>query len=86
MKIDCSKKQIDLNKIHYGIDRFKAEHYGDNPSYIIMNYETRSELLNSYYYNVRFAGSAIEVEKEERLFDVPIAYNKGLKFGEVDII
>lgn len=88
MKVDCSKKQIDLNKIHYGIEKFKAKHDGNNPSYIVMNYETRSDIvnINSWYYYYTYKGTKNEIQEEERLFDIPIAYNKGLKFGEVDIV
>lgn len=86
MKIDCLKKQVDLNKIHYAIDCFKAEHYGDNPSYIIMNYETRSDIMDSWHYYYTFRGTKDEMREEERLFDIPVAYNKALKFGEVDVV
>lgn len=83
MKIDCLKKQVDLNKIHYAINKFKAEHYGDNPSYIVMNYETRSEIINNSPYCLINADDFPNVEK---IFGISVAYNKELKFGEVDVV
>lgn len=82
MKIDCLKKQVDLNKIHYAIDCFRAEHR-EYPSYIVMNYETRSEIINNNPYCLINADVFPNVEK---IFGISIAYNKELKFGEVDIV
>jgi hypothetical protein len=82
MKIECIKKIVDINKIHYAIDKFACEHNGDKPSYIIMNYETRAYLVDNYcYYQIIF-----DIKKEDKLFNIPVAFNEGLKFGEVDII
>ena len=87
MKIDCLKKQVDLNKIHYAIDCFRADHKGEYPSYIVMNYETRSNIMDSWHYYYTFRGTKDdEIREEEKLFGIPVAYNKALKFGEVDVV
>lgn len=79
MRIDCSKGREALNKILNGIDTFKMENYGDSPSYIIMNYKTGEDILDPYH----FIGVSSE---RNRLFGISVAYNEGLKYGEVDII
>ena len=81
MKVECIKKTIDTNKIHWAIDCFRASHNGDRPSYIIMSYETKAELVDKYYFGSSFNNLEIET-----LFDIPVAFNKGLKIGEVDIV
>lgn len=86
MKIKCIKRSVDVNKILKGIDTFRMEYYGDNPSYIIMNYETRNDLLDFRYYDslTRIYGSVNK--REDRLFNIPVAINEGLEYGEVDIV
>lgn len=83
MKVECIKKTIDLNKIHWAIDCFRAEHRGEDPSYIIVNYETKAELMDNYYYTIikdnRFP-------KQQKLFGIPVAFSEGLKYGEVDFV
>lgn len=87
MKVNCSKKSIDINKIHWAIDKFTAEHFeGDKPSYIIINYETKAELVDNYYYNIALLSNEKGVRKEDTLFGIPVAYNEGLEFGEIDIV
>lgn len=87
MKINCTRERVDTNKILYGIDTFRMEHCGDKPSYIIMNYETREDILDYYYFDSRIKGlTGLSVTKEDRLFDIPVVYSEGLKYGEVDII
>lgn len=80
MKVDCIRKTIDVNRIHWAIDEFKVNHYGNEPSYIVMNFETNVELISDYY-DVQWAGSKVSA-----LFGIPVAFNEGLKFGEVDIV
>lgn len=79
MRINCSKRREALNKILNGIDTFKMENYGDSPSYIIMNYKTGEDILEPYH----FIGMSLERDK---LFGISVAYNEGLKYGEVDIV
>lgn len=86
MKVECIKKTIDLNKIHWAIDCFRAEHRGENPSYIVMSRKTKAELINEYYFETVIRGSLNSLETEDCLFGIPVAYNEGLKYGEVDIV
>ena len=86
MKVECLKKQIDINKIHWGIDVFKAEHYGNKPSYIIMNYETRVNLIDNLYYEVMIKDLIKIANKTDMIFGIPVALSEGLKYGEVDIV
>lgn len=84
MKIECIKSTIDLDKVYFAICRFKAEHSGNRPSYIIMSYKTGVELRDEmyYYHTVKFDN----LLGTDTLFDIPIAFNNGLKFGEIDIV
>lgn len=85
MKVECIKKTIDINKIHWAIDCFKAENRGENPSYIVMSCKTRAELVDYYYY-ITWLDSEKGIRKEDKLFGISIALNEGLEYGEVDII
>ncbi len=80
MRIDCSVRRIDLKKILYEIDVFRMGNRGDRPSYIIMNYKTRNDIVLDHDYSTSAS------PKEDRLFGIPVAYNEGLEYGEVDII
>jgi len=86
MKINCTRERVDTNKILRGIGTFRMEHYGAKPSYIIMNYETRKDILDYCYFDSRIKGLGGSVTREDRFFDIPVAYNEGLRYGEVDII
>lgn len=86
MKVECIKKIVDLNKIHWAIECFRAEHRGKDPSYIVMSCETKIELMSEYYFKTAIGGLFDSLETEERLFNIPVAYSKGLKIGEVDIV
>ena len=83
MKVDCIKTEVNFKKIMWAIDCFKAAHVGLKPSYVIMNYETRADLMDRYYYT-----TSIEHydNKVDTIFGIPVAINEGLKFGEVDIV
>jgi hypothetical protein len=85
MKIECIKKTIDLDKIYWAIDCFKAKHNGERPSYIIMSYETKAELVDKYYFEtvIKNLSNILEIET---LFGIPVAFNEGLKIGEVEIV
>ena len=80
MKVECIKKATDLNKIHWAIECFRAEHIGEDPSYIVMSYKTKAELVDEYYFKTVIRSSL------NSLFGIPVAYNEGLKYGEVDIV
>ncbi len=84
MKVECIKKTIDFDKIYWVISCFKAEHNGKGPSYIIMSYETKAELKDNFDTVIR--GSFNHLGREDYLFGIPVAFNEGLKFGEVDVI
>ena len=86
MKVECIKKTVDLNKIHWAISCFKKHHEWNSPSYIVMSYETKAELVNEYYFETAIRDSLNNWGKEGRLFDIPVAINQGLKLGEVDIV
>lgn len=87
MKVECIKKIVDLNKIHWAIDCFRAEHRGEDPSYIVMSYKTKAELMSKYYFETVIRSSFDnDLETEDCLFGIPVAYSKGLKIGEVDIV
>lgn len=81
MKVDCTGKAVDVDKIRQGRDVFE-KHYKDKPSYIVMNYETAAELLRSCHYKV----TPIEERRGYFCLGIPVAFNGGLKFGEVDIV
>lgn len=83
MKVDCTGKAVDVDKIRQGIDVFE-KYYKDKPSYIVMNYETAAELSKECRYNA----TSIEEKKEKGCFclGIPVAFSGSLKFGEVDII
>lgn len=82
MKINCTRERVDTDKILYEIDVFRMGNRGDRPSYIIMNYKTRNDILDSYYFNYSTSASP----KGDKLFGIPVAYNEGLEFGEIDIV
>ena len=86
MKVECIKKIVDLDKIHWAISCFRAEHRGKDPSYIVMSYETKAELISKYYFETVIRNSSDSLETDDCLFDIPVAYSKGLKLGEVDIV
>lgn len=86
MKVECIKKTIDLNKIHWAIDCFRASHRGEDPSYIIMSYETKAELLDEHYFETVISSTFNNLKTEDCLFGIPVAFNKGLEIGEVDIV
>ena len=86
MKVTCVKKAFDMERFHYALDCFKAEHYGEKPSYIIMNYETRAELLARHYWGIVAEDFVSNGRKVETLYGIPVAINEGLDFGEVDIV
>ena len=87
MKVECVKKTIDLNKIHWAIECFRENHNGKYPSYIIMGYETKAALINDYYcLETVIKGSINDLREENLLFGISVAFNKGLKMGEVDIV
>ena len=86
MKVDCSDKKVNIDKIYCAITRFEVEHDGNKPSYIIINYETRADLAdkNHIYYEIK--SSLKNFTKTDTIFGIPVAFNEGLKFGEVDIV
>ena len=86
MKVECIKKIVDLNKIYWAINCFRAEHRGKDPSYIVMNYETKAELISEYYFETVIRNSSDSLETDDCLFGIPVAYSRGLKLGEVDIV
>lgn len=84
MRVECIKSTIDIDKVYSAICRFEAEHLGNRPSYLVMSCKTRAELLSDvYYYNIlKFDNlSGVDI-----LFDIPVAFNNGLKFGEIDVV
>ena len=86
MKIDCTEMRVNLDKIHWGINKFKAEHRGDYPSYIIMSHKTKASIVNNYYFETAIRGSLNNIDQEEKLFGISVAYCNNLKYGEVDIV
>lgn len=84
MKVDCLKKSIDLDRIHYEIDNFKIEHKGNYPSYLIMNYDTHDEIDHMFKHEIE--GNKLYITYKEELFGIEVALSAGLKYGEVDII
>ena len=83
MKIECLRTMVDPAKIKEAIYCFKAEHR-KNPSYVVMNYKTCAALKDTYCRVVY--PSFVENGIKEEIFSIPVAYNDGLKFGEVDIV
>ena len=86
MKVECIKKVIDIEKIRWATVMFEMEHEGNKPSYVVMNYETRADLVdkNSCYFEIK--GSLKNCTEIDTIFGIPVAFNKGLKYGEVDIV
>jgi len=84
MKVECIKKTVDLNKIHLAIDHFKVNHRGENPSYLIMNYETHDKI--EHMFNNEVEGDRSYIIYKQELFGIEVALSAGLKFGEVDIV
>lgn len=85
MRVECLSKKVDTDKIAKAIDDFKSQHRNlENPSYIVMNRQTKAELWN------RFGYSDIsywrDVEQYEILFGIPIATCENLGYGEVEVI
>lgn len=86
MKVECIKKTTDLNKIQRAIDCIRMSHKGQYPSYIIMSYETKAEIINEHSETTIIRELLNDWKGQDRLFNIPIAYYEGLKFGEVDIV
>lgn len=84
MKVNCIKRSINLEKIHFEIDNFRCTHNGKNPSYLIMSYETHDEIEHMFKYETE--GNKLYVTYKEELFGIEVALSAGLKYGEVDII
>ena len=86
MIVDCTEKLINFRKIHWGINKFRAEHRGDNPSYIIMSRKTKASIVDNYYFETVIRGSLNNIDQEEKLFGISVAYCDNLEYGEVDIV
>lgn len=85
MRVECLSKKVDTNKIAKAIDDFKSQHRNlENPSYIVMNRQTKAELWNSFGYSD--ISHWRDVEQYEILFGIPIATCENLGYGEVEII
>lgn len=84
MKINCIKRSINLDKILFEIDNFRAVHNGKSPSYLIMNYDTHDEIDHMFKHEIE--GNKLYVTYKEELFGIEVALSAGLKYGEVDII
>ena len=92
MRVECLSKKVDTSKIAKAIDDFKLKHRDlENPSYIIMNCQTKAELWNSVgYSNILYWRLDMEPsgkdKQYEKIFGVPIATCEKLEYGEVDIV
>jgi len=81
MKVNCIKITVDFERIYSEIDRFRLSHNGENPSYIIMNDDTKAELMKRYDFRPLKDKARIAM-----IYGIPIVIYTGLEFGEVDII
>lgn len=84
MKINCVKRLINLDKIHFEIENFRCAHNGKSPSYLIMSYDTHGEIEHMFKHEIE--GNKSYITYKEELFGIEVALSAGLKYGEVDII
>lgn len=90
MRVICKTESVDIQGLHSMINEYKYRHNGENPSYLIMNYLSRADIITQIIAKNKFIDHEYEYDlvtrKFKTLFGIPIAINEGLKFGEVDII
>lgn len=84
MKINCYKIKIDMKEIQKGIDKFHCIH-GERPSYIIMNWHTREEMMFDMMKFFEPSGLS-SIRRIAKIYDIPVAVSENLEDGEVDIV
>lgn len=90
MRAICKTESVDIQGLHSMIDEYKYRHNGENPSYLIMNYLSITNISDQIIITKKtIAGNSkydLVTRRYETLFGIPVAINEELKFGEVDII
>ena len=83
MKAKCIREIIDIEKVNYYINIFRSKNNGDNPSYLVMNFETGASIRSGVY---SYIDVVAEESGGEKLLGIPVAYNDALDYGEIDIV